>query len=178
MNWKRLTDKILFANPWHAYKKIEFETPSGHRGEYYYIQTPGSVYVVAQGEDRKFIMINSYRFLCDKMSIEFPGGAIHAGQSPREAAQAEFREEVGYIATEWEQIGAFRPCNGLLEETCYVFFARGLTRVPHEREVTEEMETVFYSHEEIDRLVREQKIFDGQTLATWGMCVSRHARTY
>ncbi len=173
MSWKRLSEKILFKNPWHEYKQIDFETGSGTRGNYFFIDTPGSVYILARDGEGAFTMIHSYRFIPDEMSFEFPGGAVKYGQTPEAAAADELREEAGLRAEKLTQLGAFHPCSGLLSETCYVFFAEGLTEVGHAREATEEMSVVKKTAHEIDAMIFSGEITDGQTLAAWAIFKSR-----
>lgn len=175
MSWKKTNEKILFANPWHEYKKFDFETEAGSRGEYFYIETPGSVYALARHADGSFTMVYSYRCLSDEYSYEFPGGAVKKGQPPAEAAAAELQEEAGFAAGRLTPLGSFNPCNGLLHEKCYVFLAEDLSAVERELEPSEEMTVVQKTGDEIDAMIAAGEIFDGQTLAAWSLYKARMA---
>ncbi len=173
MSWKRLAEKILFKNPWHEYKQVDFETGDGTRGNYFFIDTPGSVYILARDAAGAFTMIHSYRFIPDEMSFEFPGGAVKYGQTPEAAAADELHEEVGLRAEKLVRLGTFRPCSGLLSEMCYIFFAEDLTEIGHAREATEEMSVVKKTAEEIDEMIQSGEITDGQTLGAWAIFKAR-----
>ncbi|OGH67626.1 MAG: hypothetical protein A3C15_01395 [Candidatus Magasanikbacteria bacterium RIFCSPHIGHO2_02_FULL_50_9b] len=173
MSWLRSGEKILFKTRWHEFKKFDFETEAGAQGEYYYLETPGSVYVLPRDADGIFLMIHSYRCLPDTMSYEFPGGAVHVGKPPEFAAQEELEEEAGVHAESLTHLGTFNPCNGLLQEACHVFLAEDLTAVERHLEATEHMTVIKKTEREIEAMITAGEIFDGQTLAAWALYKAR-----
>lgn len=170
MSWKTLDEEILHENPWTSFRRRRFETDSGVRGEYFFVQTKGGCsMVIPQLPDGRFVMVNAYRYLTDQQSIEFPAGGIKEDQTPEEAARAELLEEVGYTAGNLKLMHVFSPDNGVCIDPVHAFIATDLEFVGTQRESAEQMETTMYSEREIDEMIKNNKIVDGQVLACWAI---------
>lgn len=167
--WKTLSSKILFKNPWWTYKLDEFEIPGGIKGEYNYVFTHGSSLVVPVTDDGKIIVVNQYRYLCDRESIEFPCGGVKEGKSYDEMAYIELEEETGYLTTNLTFAGEFNPFNGVTSEICRVYIAKNLVRTTQKPDATEEFEILHKSPDEIQSLIISNQIWDGMTIAAWGL---------
>ncbi|MCK9409734.1 MAG: NUDIX hydrolase [Bacteriovoracaceae bacterium] len=167
--WKTLSSKIVLKNPWWTYKLDEFQIPGGTIGEYNYVYTPGSSMIVPVTQDGKILLVNQYRYLSDKESIELPCGGVKEGKSHEEMAHIELEEETGYCATQLRAIAEFNPFNGVTNETCKVFLASGLVQTTAVPDVTEEFEIVYKTPEEIEALIQTNTIWDGMTIAAWGL---------
>lgn len=152
----------------------EFEMPNGKKGTYYFVQTNGSSMIVPVTADKKIILVRQYRYLIDEESIEFPAGGLKDSQNYEEAAKAELREETGYAAEKIQYIGEFVPMNGVTNEKCKVFLASGLEKGERELEETEEgMEILEATAAELETMIKNNIIKDGQTLASWQL-VKQH----
>jgi ADP-ribose pyrophosphatase len=167
--WKQLTTKIVLKNPWWTYKMDEFRIPDGISGEYHYVHTNGASMIVPVTADGKIILVNQYRYLCDKESIEFPCGGVKEGKSYEEMAVIELEEETGFRASSLRQIGEFNPYNGVTNEICKVFIAHGLIQSKSIPDATEEFEILHRTPAEIDSLIRTNVIWDGMSIAAWGL---------
>jgi ADP-ribose diphosphatase len=167
--WKRITSDIVKKNPWWTYKLDTFEIPNGYKGEYHYVHTDGASMIVPVMPDGKILMVNQYRYLCDRESIEFPCGGVKTGHTYEEMARLELEEEAGYIAGKWESAGEFNPYNGVTDEICKIFIARELRFAKPRPDETEEFEITYRLPAEIDLMIRELVIWDGMTLAAWSL---------
>ena len=172
-SWKKLTESILFRNPWWTYKRDTFEMPSGKNGEYHYVHTNGSSMVVPILGDGKLILVNQYRYLVGKESIEFPCGSVKDGSSHDETARHELQEETGFSAKGLFPVGEFNPYNGVTNEMCQVYVARGLEYVGGTPDETEEFEIVRLAPAEVDERIRAGAIWDGMTIAAWSIARGR-----
>lgn len=168
-SWKKRTEATLFRNPWWTYKRDEFELPSGKPGEYHYVHTNGSSMVVPVQEDGRLILVNQYRYLAGKESIEFPCGSVKDGSTRDETARLELLEETGFSAKRIFPVGEFNPYNGVTDEMCGVYVARGLEYLGGTPDETEEFEIVRLAPEEIDERIRRGAIWDGMTIAAWSI---------
>lgn len=170
VSWKKIKTEIVHQNPFWIYRHSTFEIPKAKElGEYYFVETTGSVMVVPIFSDGRIGMIKTYRCLMDKQSIEFPGGGVSEGQSFDQAARAELQEEVGLVASELINIAEFYPWSGVSTEICRVFLARGLSRVEAEKNPQETIELLPRRFDEIEDMIRRNEIWDGQTLAVWAL---------
>jgi 8-oxo-dGTP pyrophosphatase MutT (NUDIX family) len=167
--WHKLNEYEVHRNPWWIYMRDHVRHPGGTEGEYHYVRTPGSVMIIPQHDDARFVLVRQYRYLNDRESVEFPAGGMKHGQSPATAAAAELAEEAALAAAHWEQIGVFNPFNGVTEELCHCFLASDLhhrTAVPDD---TEEFEIITCTTREIDEMIRDGRLWDGMSLAAWSL---------
>jgi ADP-ribose pyrophosphatase len=166
---RKISSKIKSTNPWWTYKIDRYTYPSGKEGEYHYVHTPGSVYIIPVLNSGRILLVNQYRYLNDMLSLEFPGGGIKEGEEADEAAHKELIEETGYDG-KLEKIGFFNPFSGVTDELCYVFIARNLNPSSDRiKDESEEFELVELSVEEIEEKIRSNEIFSGMTMASWAL---------
>jgi ADP-ribose pyrophosphatase len=167
--WKQLTSKILHVNPWWTYKIDSFQIPDGVTGEYHYVETNGSAMIVPVTAEGKIVLVNQYRYLCARESIELPCGGIKAGKTSAEMAKIELEEETGYTCATLTYIGSFNPFNGVTTEMCDVYTAHELTPISVACDATEEFEVLERSLDELDAMIASNEIWDGMTLAAMAM---------
>lgn len=97
--------------------------------DYYVVRFPDYVLIYAEMEDGRVAMLRQYKHGPRRVCLTFPGGAIEAGELPVDAARRELMEEMGCLAQEIEDLGAFvtnanQGCN-----TAHLFRAFGCRRV-------------------------------------------------
>ncbi|OGP77602.1 MAG: hypothetical protein A2Z40_04510 [Deltaproteobacteria bacterium RBG_19FT_COMBO_60_16] len=170
--WKKLSESIVFRNPWWTYKRDAFELPSGKSGEYHYVHTNGSSMVIPILEDGTMVLVNQYRYLLNKESLEFPCGSVKEGSTHDETARQELAEETGYSAKSLVLAGEFNPYNGVTDEMCRVYVARELQYIGGMPDETEEFEIVRATPAEIDAHIGAGAIWDGMTIAAWSIAKS------
>lgn len=167
--WKKLRQVFELKNPWWTYRKDDLLLPNGKQGEYHLVHTIGSSMVIPLLEDGKMILVNQFRYLAGKESIEFPCGAVKEGSNYEQTAALELAEETGFQARDLKWIAEFNPYNGVTDEICRVFTARNLYPVEAMPDETEELEHVHVSVGEFERMVQSGEIWDGMTLAAWAL---------
>lgn len=172
-SWIKITESILIRNPWWTYKRDAFEMPSGRGGEYHYVHTNGSSMVVPVLGDGRLVLVNQYRYLAGKESVEFPCGSVKDGSTHDETAHLELQEETGFSAKGLIRVGEFNPYNGVTNEMCRVYVARDLVYVGGTPDETEEFEIVRLAPAEIDERIRAGAIWDGMTIAAWSIANGR-----
>lgn len=99
MNSKPLT---VFETPWFRIERA-LETVNGD--PYYVLRAPDAVVVFALTHDERIILIRQNRIARGGPTLECPAGAIEPGETPREAALRELREETGFEAGEIFALG-------------------------------------------------------------------------
>ena len=60
----------------------------------------GSVLVIPMPDAQHLLLLREYAVGCERYELGFVKGRIDAGESPRDAALREMREEIGYAARE------------------------------------------------------------------------------
>lgn len=173
--WKRLSQSILFKNPWWTYQRDEFLLPSGKQGEYHYVHTNGSSMVIPVRDDGQIVLVNQYRYLAGRESLEFPCGSVKDGSAYERTAWEELAEETGYSSQRVFQVGEFNPYNGVTDEMCRVYIATQLRHVGANPDETEEFEIVALTQEEIEAKIGSGEIWDGMSIAAWAIAKSKLA---
>lgn len=171
--WKTISSETKDVNPWWTYKLDEFEIPGENiRGEYYYVHTNGSSMVIPLTADGTIILVNQFRYLGDRESVEFPCGSVEAGHDHLQTAHEELQQETGYRADKMTEAGLHNPYNGVTDEISKIFIAEDLQAAEARPDATEEFELLFCTPDQIDGMIRTNEIWDGMTLAAW--ILARH----
>ena len=87
----------------------------------------GAVCVIPVTEKNEVVMERQYRYPLNRVILEIPAGKLDAPDENRlSAIQRELREETGYTADEWTEIGDFHPAPAYSDEYITMYMARGL----------------------------------------------------
>ena len=173
--WKKLSEEILARNPWWTYKKDVCELPSGKPGEYHYVHTNGSSMVIPLTKEGRVLTVKQYRYLLGRESIEFPCGSVKDSSSYDATAREELGEETGFSARTLVCVGEYNPYNGVTNEMCRVYVARGLEHVGAAPDETEEFELITMSLREFEERIADGTVWDGMTIAAWAVARAQGA---
>ena len=165
--WKTLSRQEVHKNPyWTAYHDV-FEKADGKQGDYYHLQCPGGVEVIAQRDDGRVILVEQYRYLYGHDVLSFPGGSIEVGKDPEQTAREELLEETGYRAGSLKFLGKRYISPGLFHYIDTFFLAKDLVHdVPRPGE-TEEFIYHFKTPAEIDQMMAAGEILSGNATCAW-----------
>lgn len=167
--FSRISTETVRKNKYWEYKLDKYVLPTGISGDYHYVNSRGATMVIPRLHSGHFILTKQYRYLNRKYSIEFPGGGVKPGFSPKENALEELKEETGIIPSKIIEIGQYNPYNGVSNEICYVFLVDDFELGSPSPDDSEEIEIIKISKEEIISKIQEGEIWDGMTLAAWSI---------
>ncbi len=151
--WKTISRRtILEHNKFLAVESHTVELPDGRViSDWPWVVTPDYVNVVPITEDGKFLCLRQTKYSVEGVSFATVGGYIEAGEDPLLAAQRELREETGYEASEWINLGYYPVDGNRGAGTAYFFLARGARRVTQiDADDLEEQETFTISRAEME----------------------------
>jgi len=95
-------------------------------GEFYVLDAPNWVNVVAITKDRQIVMIEQYRHGTETIELEIPGGMIDPEDpDPVAAGVRELREETGYGGENERLLGEMAPNPAIMNNTCYTGLVEG-----------------------------------------------------
>ena len=88
--------------PWLTARKDHVLLPTGAENkEYYVLEYPDWINVLAITRDGKFLMERQYRHGLGMTCYEICAGVCEKGESPLESARRELYEETGFGGGEW-----------------------------------------------------------------------------
>lgn len=158
--WKVLEREYLIKRPWLTARRDKLQLPDGRIvPEYYVLEYPDWVNVIAITRDGQFVMERQYRHGVGRTSLELPCGVMEQGETPLEAAQRELLEETGFGGGEWRKLMEVCPNPSAMSNTTHCFVAVGVERMadPH-LDATEELSVIFRSREEVKRMLAQDEI--------------------
>ncbi len=165
--WEKLSETTFADNKYWTYKIDRFKINDEVEGEYHYFQTRGSSMVIPINSENKILLTKQYRYLNNTESYEFPCGGVEEGLSSQENALKELREESGFSCNKLVKIGYFAPYSGVADEICDVYIAKDLYYSPLNADDTEDFEVEFFTIAEIEKMIEDNIIWDGMSLAAW-----------
>lgn len=164
--WQTIKSTVIHKNPWYILRQDDVVRPDGKKGKYYFVDGIDSVMIIAEDKDEKIFLVGQTRYpIKKKYSWEIIGGGHFRNESPLASAKRELVEEIGFKARSWKKLGSFYPINGYGSEKCSVFLARDLTFVGSKPEVTEDIKIAKKSLKEIIKMIEQEKILCGITIA-------------
>ncbi|MDZ4797510.1 MAG: NUDIX hydrolase [Bryobacteraceae bacterium] len=135
--------------------------PQGSPAEFEFIQIKPGACVLAMEDNGDVYLVREWKYAVDRPSVECVIGGIEPGEEPLEAARRELREEAGLAAAEYIAMGVVDPFTSMLLSPTSLFLARGLTKVPHEREEAEIIELLRVPLDEAVQMVMSGVITHG-----------------
>ena len=121
--------------------------------------------MVALTEDDEVVLVGQWRYPLGRYSWEIVEGAADPGEDGLTAVRRELREEAGYAAGRWELlVDHLALSNSVSDEEAELYVARDLTRVPVDRDPTEELEVAHVPFEDALAMVDRGDITDGMSV--------------
>lgn len=125
--WTTLSRTVILDHgKWLKVEDHTVQLPDGRTIEQWpWIISPDYVNVVVQNNDGDFVCFRQTKYAAHGITVAPVGGYLEPGEDPLSCAQRELREELGYAASEWINLGSF-PCDGNHGNgTAHLFLARG-----------------------------------------------------
>lgn len=128
---------------------------------------PGAVAILAIRADGAVALLRQYRATFDDVNWELPAGTLDvAGESPRDAAVRELREETGCEATSVHEIFRYMNSRGWTDQITIVFTARDLVQHARTPLGPEELasEIHWLTRDELRALLDRGELMEASTL--------------
>ena len=161
--WKRLGSRALHRHDRVVIREDLLQLPEGPERRYPVMQLGESAGIVPLTADGQVVLVRQYRHVTEGFCWEIPGGGIHPGESPDDAAQRELREETGYRAGFLRRLGGFWPNNAYLDEVIHVYLGEDLTPDPLPADPDERLERRTFPFSEAVAMAQDDRITCGLT---------------
>ena len=147
----------------HVYDDV-VTLPNGGESTREIIRHIGAVCVIPVTDDGKVIVERQYRYPVDMVITEIPAGKLDAPTEDRLlAAQRELREETGYTADKWVDMGIYYPAAAYSDEKITMYLATGLHKGKQELDEDEFLDVEEVPLKDLVDDVMSGKITDGKT---------------
>jgi len=107
--WKRVGSRTLHRHDRVVIREDVLQLPAGRERRYPVMQLGQSAAVVPVAADGQILLVRQYRHVAQSFCWEIPGGGLHPGESPDQAAQRELLEETGYLSDHWVYLADLAP---------------------------------------------------------------------
>ena len=165
--WKVLRSEYLIKRPWLTARRDELELPDGRIiPEYYVLEYPDWVNVIAITKDGLFVMERQYRHALGCTCYELPCGVMEEGESPLEAVKRELSEETGYGGGEWTELMTLSANPSTMTNLTHCFLATGIEKMTDQHlDPTEELSVHLLTREEVLDLLRHNQMMQSRMVA-------------
>ncbi len=158
--WKILRSEYYVRRPWMTSRKDCVEYEDGRMNEEYWVlEYPEWVNVIAITNEGKMVMERQYRHGAGLTSYELPCGVVESGESPLSAGKRELEEETGYGGGEWIKLMELYPNPGSQTNCSHSYLALGVEKLcaPH-LDTTEELEVYLLDQSYVKALLNDNQI--------------------
>jgi ADP-ribose pyrophosphatase len=154
--WPRIRSRTIGDYRIFRIRAEQRQSPrTGQDHEFFVIDSPNWVNVIAVTPARQLVMIEQYRCGTDTVELEIPGGMIESDDtSPVAAGVRELREETGYAGDSARILNRISPNPAIMSNTCFTVLVENCTvKHPVEFDRGEDLATRLVPFEEVSSLV-------------------------
>ena len=158
--WKILSSEYLVKRPWLTARRDIAELPDGRvNNEYYVLEYPDWVNIIAITKDGQMVLERQYRHALGKTCYELPCGVIEKGETPLEAAKRELLEETGFAGGEWQEWMTLSPNPATSTNLAHSFLAVGVEKVSGQHlDSTEDIDVYILEQDYVRELLQNNQI--------------------
>ena len=176
--WETVDTEYLIQRPWLTARRDTLRMPDGRIvPEYYVLEYPTWVNIIAVTADERFVLVRQYRHALGIVEYELCAGTMdEADASPLEAAKRELLEETGYAGGEWTEFATLSANPTSMNNLNYTFIAKGVEKVSAQHlDETEEITVHLFTKDELLDLLRRDEMKQSLMVAPlWRYIAENH----
>ena len=159
-----ITSEQIYKGRVVSLKRDLVKCPTGEESIREIITHRGGVGILIKVDD-KFVIEKQFRYALGKEIYELPAGKLEADEEPLEAAKRETLEETGYRPLEMIHLGDMSPTCGYSTEIIHFYYCPKSVKEERHLDSDEVIDLMYLSLEEIENMIKEDKIIDSKILA-------------
>ena len=176
--WETVSSEYLIQRPWLTARRDVLRMPNGTLvPEYYVLEYPTWVNIIAITPDEKFLLVRQYRHALGIIEYELCAGTMDASDSsPLDAAKRELLEETGYAGGEWTELTALSANPTSMNNLNHTFLAKGVEKVATQHlDETEDISVHLFTKDELINLLRRDEMKQSLMVAPlWRYIAENH----
>lgn len=176
--WDTVSSEYLIRRPWLTARRDVLRMPNGKLvPEYYVLEYPTWVNIIAVTEDDEFVLVQQYRHALGIVEYELCAGTMDASdKSPLEAAKRELLEETGYAGGEWTELSVLSANPTSMNNLNHTFIAKGVKKVSTQHlDETEDISVHLFSLDKLVALLRRDEMKQALMVAPlWRYLAENH----
>lgn len=163
--WKTVGTREVYRNPWFSLREDQVIRPDGKPGIYAVVEPKIATGIVPIDDEGYTWLVGQYRYAIERYSWEIVEGGVDPGESSRDAAIRELKEEAGLSAREVMELGGpFYLSNCFTSERADIFIAHGISAGTAQPEATEVLQIRRLPFSEALEMVHRGEITDAVSI--------------
>lgn len=171
--WEVLESEYLIKRPWLTARRDRVKLPTGIEiPEYYILEYPDWVNVIAITKESKFVMVRQYRHGIRETRYEICAGVCEKGEEAMVSAQRELYEETGYGNGKWSLFMTISANASTMTNLTYCYLAIDVEPISTQHlEETEDLSVHLLDKEEVKALLMNDEVKQALMAAPlWKYC--------
>lgn len=159
--WKTIDSEYLVRSRYMTVRRDRVQLPDGRvNPEYYVLEFPQWVNVIALTREGKMVMVRQYRHGLGDFQTEIVAGYVDPGDDTLlAAAQRELLEETGFGGGEWEEFATLSANPANHNNITHTFLACEVEQIAHQSlDSTEDLKPLLMSEDEVLALLQNGEI--------------------
>lgn len=155
--WKIEKSESVFHTSIFSINKLTCSHPEkAVNHEFYILQNPDWINVVALDTEGNFIFVQQHRLGTGTYTIETPAGLIEKNEDPLEAAKRELVEETGYEAGRMILMRKLAANPAIMNNYIYFFLAEDCKKVNAQKlDKAEDIDVLTFSRNEVLKMLND-----------------------
>ena len=178
LNWKVLESNYLHKRPWLTVRLEKLLMPNGNIvPEYYVLEYPNWVNVIAITKEKMFLMIEQYRPGIEEICLELCAGVCEEKDvSPLISAKRELLEETGYGGGVWSEFIRIAPNASAANNWSYCYIAEDVEKIGEQAlDESEDLTVHLLTFKEVRKLLENGNIVQATMVAPlWKFMAKYH----
>ena len=168
LKWEVLESEYLHKRPWLTVRQERLLMPNGTVvPEYYVLEYPNWVNIIAINKKKEFVMIKQYRPGIQMTCYELCAGVCDEDDaSPLASAKRELLEETGYGGGKWTEFMRVAPNASATTNWSYCFIAEDVEKISEQSlDESEQIIVKLFTFDQLKKLLDDGEILQATMAA-------------
>lgn len=158
--WEVLESEYLIRRPWLTARRDRVKLPTGVEiPEYYILEYPDWVNVIAITKEDQFVLVRQYRHGIRETRFEICAGVCEKGEEAVVSAQRELYEETGYGNGNWTELMTISANASTMTNITHCYLAADVEPISTQHlEETEDLTVHLFTADEVKALLMDDEV--------------------